>query len=265
MLKFYRKIRKNLLSEGKTGKYLKYALGEIVLVMIGILLALQVNNWSEVRKSKQAKSIYVERLINDLKSDITAFSVNIKNVKSKIKNAKYIMSIIDDNQPITDNKQFVLSLQRVGRVNVEKGGNNTFLDLQNSGYLKLFNDHSIIDAIRNYYLQDIEFWNTMYVNRVSEGYLPIVTDILPFRITEDIMTSEKREGLEIEFSGNYEKYDVSISDADIELILNKIYKNDAFNFHLKNAARAHMLNTTSDQDQMNRASTLIELLKDLKK
>ena len=42
MIKFFRKIRQNLLMENKTGKYLKYAIGEVVLVMIGILLALQV-------------------------------------------------------------------------------------------------------------------------------------------------------------------------------------------------------------------------------
>ena len=50
MIKFFKRIRQNLLLEGKTGKYLKYAIGEIVLVMIGILLALQVNNWNEKRK-----------------------------------------------------------------------------------------------------------------------------------------------------------------------------------------------------------------------
>jgi len=51
MIKFFRKIRYNLMSENKTGKYLKYAIGEIALVMIGILLALQVNNWNEGRKA----------------------------------------------------------------------------------------------------------------------------------------------------------------------------------------------------------------------
>ena len=46
MIKFFRRIRRNLLSEGKTGKYFKYAIGEIVLVVIGILIALQINNWN---------------------------------------------------------------------------------------------------------------------------------------------------------------------------------------------------------------------------
>ena len=52
MIKFFRKIRHNLINEGKTTKYLKYAIGEIVLVVIGILIALQINNWNEQRKQK---------------------------------------------------------------------------------------------------------------------------------------------------------------------------------------------------------------------
>ena len=48
MIKFFRTIRKNLISEGKTVNYLKYAIGEIVLVIIGILIALQINNWNEL-------------------------------------------------------------------------------------------------------------------------------------------------------------------------------------------------------------------------
>ena len=52
MIRFFRKIRQNLLSEGKTVKYLKYAIGEIVLVVIGILIALSINNWNEQKKSR---------------------------------------------------------------------------------------------------------------------------------------------------------------------------------------------------------------------
>ena len=66
MLKFFRQIRQNLLSKSKTGKYLKYAIGEIVLVMIGILLALQVNEWNNERNRKIAEQTIIEQLIIDL-------------------------------------------------------------------------------------------------------------------------------------------------------------------------------------------------------
>ena len=70
MIKFFRKIRYDLMEKNKTRKYLKYAIGEIVLVVIGILIALSINNWNETRKQKETtNSIYVivkEDLINDI-------------------------------------------------------------------------------------------------------------------------------------------------------------------------------------------------------
>ena len=68
MIKFFRKIRQNLLSEGKTGKYFKYAIGEIILVVIGILIALQVNNWNEGKKLKKTQNTYLKQLANDVDS-----------------------------------------------------------------------------------------------------------------------------------------------------------------------------------------------------
>jgi len=52
MIKFFRKIRYDLMEKNKTGKYLKYAIGEIILVVIGILVALQINTWNEEKKER---------------------------------------------------------------------------------------------------------------------------------------------------------------------------------------------------------------------
>ena len=61
MIKFFRKIRQKLLTENKFSKYLIYAIGEILLVIIGIFIALQINNWNELRKSeKQIISVLKE-------------------------------------------------------------------------------------------------------------------------------------------------------------------------------------------------------------
>ena len=68
MIKFFRHIRKRLLSEGKTGKYLTYAIGEIVLVVIGILIALQINNWNETRQIKKVEKEILNVLLEDLNS-----------------------------------------------------------------------------------------------------------------------------------------------------------------------------------------------------
>lgn len=66
MIKFFRKIRKKLLEQNRVSKYLLYAIGEIVLVVIGILIALQINNWNEIRKEKALEKELINLLISDL-------------------------------------------------------------------------------------------------------------------------------------------------------------------------------------------------------
>ncbi|WP_339663465.1 DUF6090 family protein [uncultured Polaribacter sp.] len=62
MIKFFRKIRHQLLSENKTSKYFKYAIGEIILVVIGILIALQVNNWNNNKQLEEVQIKYLNEI-----------------------------------------------------------------------------------------------------------------------------------------------------------------------------------------------------------
>jgi len=78
MIKFFKHIRQNLIMENKTSKYLKYAIGEIVLVVIGILIALQINNWNEERKAKLYENVTLRNFVQDLRSDSSSFSLNLK-------------------------------------------------------------------------------------------------------------------------------------------------------------------------------------------
>ncbi len=85
MIKFFRNIRRDLLSENKTGKYLKYAIGEIILVVIGILIALQINNWNESRKDRISEQV----ILKQLKSE---FNSNLKQLDEKIGIRDYMMN-----------------------------------------------------------------------------------------------------------------------------------------------------------------------------
>lgn len=77
MIKLFRKIRQNLLLENQMGKYFKYAIGEILLVVIGILIALSINNWNETRKER----LQEQALLVQLKSE---FNSNLKQLDEKI-------------------------------------------------------------------------------------------------------------------------------------------------------------------------------------
>lgn len=90
MIKFFRNIRMKLASEnpadgraGKASAYLRYAIGEIVLVMIGILLALQVNNWNELRKQNIAENEFIQGVKNDLIQDKKYIEFILKKTEPK--------------------------------------------------------------------------------------------------------------------------------------------------------------------------------------
>ncbi len=69
MINFFRRIRKELAAQNKVAKYLRYAIGEILLVVIGILIALQVNNWNAQRKARIVEKNFFEDVLEDLKKD----------------------------------------------------------------------------------------------------------------------------------------------------------------------------------------------------
>jgi hypothetical protein len=108
MLHFLRRIRRNLLNTGATRKYLIYAVGEILLVMIGILLALQVNNWNEVRKLR----IDEIRLLQDLRTD---FGIKTKQMQQEYEISKkinestirFIMSQLNHQKETFDLKDYL--------------------------------------------------------------------------------------------------------------------------------------------------------------
>ncbi|WP_297693289.1 DUF6090 family protein [uncultured Eudoraea sp.] len=89
MIKFFRRTRQNLLAEGKTGKYLKYAIGEILLVVIGILIAIQINNFQE-------QSIEDSREQAILKQLRAEFNSNLNQLDSKIALRNDVMNDLED-------------------------------------------------------------------------------------------------------------------------------------------------------------------------
>jgi len=101
MIKLFRKIRQNLLAEnlpgrqaGKFSKYLMYAIGEIILVVIGILIALSINNWNEGRINKIKEQEYLEGIKTDLQSDLNYIDILLPNYKSRIQRYATLDSLV---------------------------------------------------------------------------------------------------------------------------------------------------------------------------
>ena len=132
--------------ENKTGKYLKYALGEILLVVIGILIALQINNWNEERKAKSEEQV----LLIQLKSD---FSDNLDQLNQKIETRKLMLKASDELFKLIDNPAVAIkdSLDiLIARTMPYATFDPIINDLSSSGELKLINNLKLKRALTNW-------------------------------------------------------------------------------------------------------------------
>jgi hypothetical protein len=102
MIKIFRKIRQNLLNQGKTTKYFKYAIGEIVLVVIGILIALQVNNWNNNKQLEEVQIKYLNEIGNNLKSDLKDVRFNIKFNETRLNSGKVVLENLKNDAVYID-------------------------------------------------------------------------------------------------------------------------------------------------------------------
>lgn len=94
MIKFFRKTRQKLLLENKTSKYFKYAIGEIILVVIGILIALQINNWNEGKKERKKEQAFLKEINLDFKSNKSQLDSIISYNKASLHAGVRLLEII---------------------------------------------------------------------------------------------------------------------------------------------------------------------------
>ncbi|GAA4279984.1 hypothetical protein GCM10022260_04050 [Gaetbulibacter aestuarii] len=137
-----------MLSRGKTFNYLKYAMGEIILVVIGILIALQINNYNEVNKQRVKEIQFLKNLKADLILEGEELDNYIEKRNSMVKSAQIILKHFN-GKPVEN-----LQLFNYHNFNVEiwqafQRINNTYLELVNSGNLTLISNDSIKNGLLN--------------------------------------------------------------------------------------------------------------------
>jgi hypothetical protein len=142
MLKFFRKIRHKLLDQNKIGNYLKYAIGEIFLVVIGILIALQVNNWNEDYKNQKRELSY----LNNFQQDLEADSIRLFELKNDLEKAAHSKRVFLDFKEGRISAQDSLKYHFSNQYNIANyfTPNSTTLDeLKNSGGLVLISNKTL--------------------------------------------------------------------------------------------------------------------------
>ena len=182
MLKFFKIVRQNLLSESKTGKYVKYAFGEIILVVIGILIALSINNWNTYRLDRMVETDYLQRISNDLTIDTLNFSWTIESLKDKGEALETLLNLLKNQQIARIDSTMLLSHIGIGRhLSIAHPGvaNGTFQELVNTGSMRHVTNTLLRSAINNYYLNAEHQNDRIVKKRTQSNYSTIVNSRIP--------------------------------------------------------------------------------------
>ncbi|WP_179345243.1 DUF6090 family protein [Winogradskyella ursingii] len=225
MIKFFRKIRYNLMETGKTGKYFKYAIGEIILVMIGILLALQVNNWNNQRLETNKEQVILKNLRSDFKANITEFNRIYNSSTGSYKSSIRLLEIIRGDDIINPEEVETL-LDAIINDFYSLDLNAASIDeIKSSGSLSIIKDSELRKQLSNWSFMkdDTEDDIEIYYNYMFEFLIPSLTNKAVLRnmaIPERLM---QKTDLPIISSSNFKiDYNSTIRTLEFE---NQVYNN----------------------------------------
>lgn len=165
MIKFFRRIRHRLVVENRFTRYLIYAIGEIFLVVIGILIALQINNWNESQKQHELEQDLLKNLVKTLEQNHEILNSKIKTNQRARYATRLFISIIEDNRPYHDSlsSYFHNALRNTSQIEISRLGYDA---IKNAG-IEIIQNDSLSQEIIQYF----EEAQPYYLRSLSWGQL----------------------------------------------------------------------------------------------
>jgi len=248
MIKFFRKIRQNLLMENKTGKYLKYALGEIVLVVIGILIALQINNWNQNRINTEKQEGYLIGIRNDLEKQIASFDTLNESNDLIINKGDSILIDFNSIGKVSDIDSINRRLTFLMYTSFYPVISTTFNELNSTGQLNLIKKRTLRSHVIEYYQNSENYQKLIDGNTENVVYnqlFPIIKSMVIIRQENFDFENEK-----INFGNKLKTtFENNLNDPNKE-------------FDLINAISLRLIVAKSSKDRTNKAKKEAELLLD---
>jgi len=203
MIKFFRHIRQNLLMENKTGKYFKYAIGEIFLVVIGILIALQINNWNENRKFVNEEKETIASLKLEFEKNLTDLEGSINVIQTIINSCNVLLEFTGPNYEFGSLKNVDSLISMTPRMVVWDPSLYTLSDIKNSGKLsRLSNDDLKILLIEwESFYSNLLDWGDFYVSRGNKYFDYLVEN----SVNRNLMSTGPLQYSKSKFEGTNEK------------------------------------------------------------
>ncbi|NND93666.1 MAG: hypothetical protein HKN45_02310 [Flavobacteriales bacterium] len=199
MIKFFRKIRQRLLSESKFSKYLLYAIGEVILVIIGILMALQINNWNEERKLDASNEVLKHKLMGELDLNVDRL-IRLDSLASRNGKPRGLKAIILNADTAIDRVESGLERDDIewllntdllvaSSFNLHS---SVYEEMKNTGRLYTLGSDSLLQSIDKYYrrIEREEFYATVrneqaikYWDECKYGFKVLTIDFAELGIT----------------------------------------------------------------------------------
>ncbi|GAA4817738.1 DUF6090 family protein [Litoribaculum gwangyangense] len=180
MIKFFRKIRQKLLSENKFSKYLIYAIGEIILVVIGILIALQINNWNENQKNNEKEISIAKELYIELNENQISVKNQLELWENRDKKISEVISLIESENVKLTNREFDSTLIYViafSNFKLKQSKFQRILSLESFQFKKsptLINDmlslNNMYTTLMDYYRQNDDNYHKLLQPYLIENY-----------------------------------------------------------------------------------------------
>ena len=170
MIKFFRHIRQRLISEKKAGPYFLYALGEIVLVVIGILIALQINNYSEHQKERKKEKVLLSNLANDVELDVLQIEQNTRLSRERLARLDSLVQLLKTPDSIhalnfiRDSYEFVFD-------QYFKSNSGIFDEAVSSGQMSYIQNETLRQSIFNYYRNAKETYTDGTTRQVTDEFI----------------------------------------------------------------------------------------------
>ena len=179
MIKFFRRIRQNLISDNKFSKYILYAIGEIILVVIGILIALSINNRNNRKILRQTELTVYENIMSQINEDRGLLEGVISYNNIYVEQYEFANEIIgkNDRSRIDTLARIVPNVFKYSDFN--RSG-NIFQNLINSGDLKLLSNDKIVESIQS--LEE----HYIYMNRLEDNHFKVILEYAGSGIIDNI-------------------------------------------------------------------------------
>ena len=219
MLHFFRHIRRSLfpLCQGSEGRvlpgkvrtYFAYAFGEIVLIVVGILLALQVSEWNQNRANRKLECQYIDRLIKDFESDVNSYETFIVNSEMRLEFAALLIDSANNNEvALSRPVEFLVAVAKSGNLETPALSSDTFEELRSTGHLGLLKNE-LISELYGYYRLD-EFFQTIQNN---------ISDMVTFKYRElaaGVLSVEQKQWVSDHVGGGLKAHRDIIRELTVE-------------------------------------------------